>query len=210
MSKPFQRVPFKEYIYSLPEIRTPYKDVMGRWLSLSLFADMENTVEYSFKTRPVFTLNEEYDGFICARKTFVDIGDPTGYTWAMTYLESYDHFKYLMKSPWFKTAYEEWVTEIHLKQRANALRAIKNIAESSESSDAQRLSANKYLAERPYEKIDIDKYNAKTRTRGRPSKEELTGELKRLAEKSEEINEDFERVNLKVIKGGKSRNSSKA
>jgi hypothetical protein len=80
-----------------------------------------------------------------------------------------------------------------MKNRADAIQKIKQIAD--EGNDTQALQASKYLAEAGWDK---------QAARGRPSKEELKGELKRLANLSEQTNEDLERIGgLKLIKGGK-------
>jgi hypothetical protein len=140
-----------------------------------------------------FSLHNDVEGLINARRSFVHEGDPTGYAWALKYLDSYRHFERLLESTWFKEAFDQWVRELNMKNRADAIQKIKQIAD--EGNDTQALQASKYLAEAGWDK---------QAARGRPSKEELKGELKRLANLSEQTNEDLERIGgLKLIKGGK-------
>lgn len=140
-----------------------------------------------------FSLHNDVEGLINCRRSFVHEGDPTGYLWALKYLDSYKHFERLLESTWFKEAFDQWVRELNMKNRSDAIKKIKQIAD--EGNDTQSLQASKYLAE-----VGWDKQTG----RGRPSKEELKGELKRLATLSEQTNEDLERIGgLKLIKGGR-------
>ena len=140
-----------------------------------------------------FSLHNDVEGLINCRRSFVYEGDPTGYLWALKYLDSYKHFERLLESTWFKDAFDQWVRELNMKNRADAIKKIKDIAQSG--NDTQSLQASKYLAEVGWEKQT---------GRGRPSKEELKGELKRLADLSQQTTDDLERIGgLKVINGGK-------
>ena len=140
-----------------------------------------------------FSLHNDVEGLINCRRSFVHEGDPTGYKWALKYLDSYRQFERLLESSWFKEAFDQWVRELNMKNRADAIKKIKEIAD--KGNDTQSLQASKYLAE-----VGWDKQTG----RGRPSKEELKGELKRLADLSQQTTEDLERIGgLKLIKGGK-------
>lgn len=128
---------------------------------------------------------------ICFKDTFVELGDPTGYDWAMKYLDSYDHWIRLMKTEWFRVQYESALAELLMKFKAAALKRIQEIQTSA--NEGQALAASKYMAERGWEKSG----------RGRPSKEEVTGEMKKLTRDIEQTDQDFDRLGLQVIKGGK-------
>ncbi len=140
-----------------------------------------------------FSLHNDVEGLINARRSFVHEGDPTGYRWSEKYLDSFQHFERLLESSWFREAFDQWCRELHMKNQSEAIERIKEIA--SEGADTQRLAASKYIAEEGWKR---------TSTRGRPSKEDLKGELKRLTQIADVTNEDLERIGgLKVIKGGK-------
>lgn len=192
MSKEFQRV------LKLPELPGPlYKDSINRFYTNQLFIDKIEGSGYQFKYRPPFSLHDQREGFICAKDTFVAVGDPTGYLWALKYLKSWDHWLRLMKSGWFQNAYEYWVGELHMKMKSEAIMRIQDISENA-ANDGQRLAASKYLAERAYEN-----------KRGRPSKTEVRGELKRLAELDQDTQDEFKRVKgLMVIDGDKGKTKS--
>lgn len=165
-----------------------YKSVNGMFYTKALFK------EYSQQTLseidPVFTLQVERPGFICARTTFLAEGDPTGYKWAMKYLGDWHHWKKLMNCPWFREAYDVWMEEFKASLRAEALDNIRAIASGGSS---QALAAAKYLATYDWEKA----------TKGRPSKAEIAGELKRQVRMMEEQDEDAERIGLKTVPNSK-------
>lgn len=166
----------------------PYKTGAGLWHNRQLFWEQwvllpkdERVIE------PLFTLNKDNPKYISGRDTFVELGDPTGYEWAMKYLGDYAHWKYLMKSSWFQEAYNLWMEELNTKQLAQALQVIREIALSSDSKSA--LPAAKYLAEQGW---------LKKPSPGRPSKATINAELKAaLREKSIE-DDDAQRIGLVV------------
>lgn len=176
----------------------PYKDTKGRWLTRSLFADHDYANPDVIEAP--FTLTQDMPGKVNAHKTFVAMGDPTGYDWAIKYLGSYEHWEFLMRVPWFKEWHQKASRELHAKMRSSAIKEIQDISRNA-GSDSQRLAAAKYLAERPYEKSDIDKKAAK---RGRPSNAEKKGALNEAIRLDKETEADLERVGLTVLKGGKS------
>ena len=180
--------------------KAPYKDKMNRFFTVGLFADALTCPD---RESAPFTLLADKPGKVSVRRTFVEMNDPTGYKWAMKYLDSYQHWENLMKLDWFKEAYNVWMRELHAKMRSDAILKIQHIANDEETSDSQRLAASKYLAERPYEQADLNKAEKK---RGRPSKAEVRGELKKAVKMDAETAAEFERVGLKLVEGGKKSN----
>lgn len=179
---------------SLPILPTPFKSSMNQWLSKSLF--YEHWVQLALETRPprpYFSLDQEIPGLVNAKATFMAFGDPTGYKWAIAYLKSYDHFNHLLRSSWFKEAYESWVAEMKIELKSQAIDIIRAIA-SGES--PQKFQAAKYLAGADWEKV--------LSARGRPNSAEVKGELQRQAALVADLRSDNERIALKVIPGGKS------
>lgn len=171
-----------------------YKSQTGGWYTRSLFWDTWSNMAISQRhCEPKFTFNSDRPGMVNCKKTFVALGDPTGYQWAMKYLESYDHWIALNKAPWFQEQVEIWVNELNQKLKSEAIQRIQRIAEES-TNETQALAASKYLAERAYDKSKA----------GRPSKEQQRGEMKRLVAMAETQSEDAERIGLTVISGGKS------
>lgn len=169
-----------------------YKGKNNGWLTQSIFYEM--WLELYPQNRhadPVFSLYKPRPGLIDCKTTFVEMDDVTGYDWAMKYLESYDHWLYLLDRQWFAKAYEVWKNELQAKLKARALRRITELTTST--NEAQALAASKYLAERGWEKAG----------RGRPSKDEVKGEMKRLITQAETLDADAQRIGLTVIQGGK-------
>ena len=181
--------------------KPPYKHSRNGWYTAPLFREQWGTVPDDKKNIwPKFRLygsvqNEE--DLISCEDTFVEIGDPTGYMWAEKYLGTYDHFRYLMdKCSWFREAYSTWLDTLKTKLIAESIYKIREIA-TSES--PQALVAAKYLAGIEWE----NKNKGDGSKRGRPSKEEVKGELKKQVKILEEEAQDMERIGLKIITGGK-------
>lgn len=169
--------------------KPPYKTKMNVWRTSSLF--YEPTVSRDQATRyedpPVFTLYEDKPGFINARKTFIELGDPTGYKWAITYLDSWIHWEKLLRAKWFKEAYDSWMVELNAKLQSEAISKIREIAMDPESKSA--LPAARYLAE-------LEK---KRNTKGRPAKATIDAELKRITQIDKDTEDDAQRIGLKVV-----------
>lgn len=137
----------------------------------------------------VFSLYEDKPGLINCRTTFVEFGDPTGYKWAMTYLKDYAHWEWLMKSTWFREAYDVWMHELKQRVRSEALGVLREVALTAPP--AQATPAAKYLASFEWEKSEA---------RGRPSKAEVTGRAKEAAKALEDTQDDMERIGLRLVK----------
>lgn len=170
--------------------KPPYKSVNGIWYTQALFWEQQDPMPSRRPIEPVFSLYSDRPGLVNARKTFVALGDPTGYRWCMEYLGDWEHWKKLMKCPWFVKAFDAWNDELNIKLRSEAMDVIRAIA--NEEGNKSALPAARYLAE-------LDK----TAKRGRPGKAEITAEAKKLAEASQDQNDDMQRIGLKIINGGK-------
>ncbi len=170
----------------LPRLSPPYKSPNNAWYTAALFWDMviTRTLEQRM-IQPVFTLHEDKEGYVNCRKTFVELGDPTGYKWAMKYLGDWAHWKELVKAKWFAKALEEWREELRIKIQSEALDVIRAV---SITDDKQALVAAKYLAEYGWVKAGTG--------RGRPSKAEVQGELKKAVEAISVEDEDAKRIGL--------------
>jgi len=170
--------------------KPPYKTEQNVWRTASLFHDLVSTRAKTQRMdeEPVFSLHDDIPGLINARKAFVNTNDPTGYTWAMTYLGSWEHFQKLMKARWFREAFDLWVEELAAKRKSEAIAAIREIA--SDETNKSRLPAARFLAE-------LDK---KPHTRGRPSKEEISAELKQQMKELTVEDEDAARIGLRIVK----------
>lgn len=170
-----------------------YKGLNNCWRTKSLFFEQHRDIQPDDRAGdPIFSLDQDRPGLINARTTFVELLDVTGYQWAIKYLNSWEHFEYLCRSSWFQEYLQEWRNEIQTNLKSYAISRITQIATASEN-EAQALAAAKYLAEAGWEKHG----------RGRPSKSEVRGEMKRLTDKISNVDADAERLGLTVIAGGR-------
>jgi len=146
---------------------------------------------------PMYSLHQDVDGLINFRKEYIKDMDPTGYKTATRLLENYDHFLFLMRSNWFKTAKAEWDKELAAKMEQEALDKLRGILNATESDikPSERISAAKALLARSDAlKASGEPQNAKKR--GRPTKDEVAGALKEEIRLTKEEMEDLERIGL--------------
>jgi hypothetical protein len=158
----------------------------------SLFHEMWITTPVEFRTgTPKFSLHRDKPGLINFGKEYIEYGDMTGYKMAKKYLENYSHWNLLMKTQWFQEAKRIWDEEIEARLFAESMETLVAI---SKGEGPQALQAAKFLAIKGYRTA-----GTKASTRGRPTKEQVEGELKREAEDAKTINDDFKRI-LKAVK----------
>lgn len=182
-----------------------YLSKQGKYPTASLFRDRWTLMSKGDQTdateaglAPRFYFNPIFhtEGLESFKEVFVSLMDPTGYKWAESRLGSWEHFKRLMKCSWFREEVDAAVDEIKTIFRTQALDNIRVITKDEEAPQATKLAAARYLAEAGWE--------ARESKRGRPSKAEVQGALKRETEARLEGEEDLARIGgLSVINGGK-------
>jgi len=170
---------------------SPFRNQTNQRYTKQLFHDMQQTMTIEDRLiKPMFTLHHDQPGLINFRKVYVALGDPTGYKVSQEYLEDYSHWELLMKSPWFREAKEVWDRELDAKLSSEGLTAIRAFADGIEDvPPALQLQASKYLADKQYRKVLKE-----APARGRPSKEEVTGELKKAVADTADIASDLARI----------------
>lgn len=164
----------------------PLKDSDGRWRTASLF--WEKRVDgYD----PIWSLKDEdheVEGIVypSLKKIYFSYDHIPGleYEFAMETFKSWDHWIKLCKSQ-LRDTFAEWRDELDIKLKANAVRTI---IRTTMEGGAAAANAAKYLAEKGY-----------AAKRGRPSKEEVERERKIAAGVDKELENDFERMQLKVV-----------
>ena len=162
-------------------------DKMGRYLTQSLFRETAYGIA---KANPIWTLKEhDPQGKLPSlRDIYLELGDPTEYEFAQLCFGSWRHLEHLKTLSWFMEYLEEYRDELEVKLRS---RAIGDIV--LQAQEPKGTSAAKYLAEAGWK--------GTTSKRGRPSKSEVKGELKRQARIEEEVGEDAQRVGLTLLNG---------
>lgn len=173
-----------------------FKDPRNNWRTRSLFADVQSNNGYEHAEGvAIYWLYEKGDERPFLHDEYIKCNDLTGIKFAKKWLGGYEHFKVLLETQFFSKEYNRWKEELQTIKQAEALFNIETIASDEEHS--QRFQANKYLANKEYEGQTASK-------RGRPSTDEITGELKKQAKVVSETRQDLERMTgLTVIQGGK-------
>ena len=128
-----------------------FKDSVNRWLTTGLFKE----TALGDKRFVIMTAVE-------GQELFVEMADMTGYKFANKYLGGYEHWKALEASN-FAPYIEQWREELEVATRCGALERI------SEEAAGGHFQANKFLADRGWD----------TRSAGRPSKLEVTKQVRK-------------------------------
>ena len=165
-----------------------FKNANGLYYTKALFLEQAHTNQD--RDLILYTLHDEdYKGYPSFYRLYMEVSDPTEYQFATQYLDGWGHWEDLCLCPWFKTYIERWRRELEVRIRSQALSRISSAASSSDNKS--RIPANKYLLSGEW----LPKGRA-----GRPTKEMVQKETKRLAEVSRQIDEDLLRVEAKKPK----------
>ena len=164
----------------------------------SLFADGDIAVPGGWQTDytdALYWLYSKGDERPWLKEEFLKLKDPTGVKFANKFFEDWDHFQYMLRSQWFQDCYKSWQQELRATLKQEALEVIKTIMMEGST---QSFAAAKFIATSEYDE------EGKSAKRGRPSKEEVQGELKKAAKALSQTEEDYNRMmGLTVIQGGK-------
>ena len=189
----------------------PYKDVMGRWRTDSLFVETidalgrDDSGEQRFqKYTPMFTLREHdlkltpsspwferySDKMVPSlRRLYLEYNDPTEYAFASEIFRSTYHWKHLCGLKWFKAHVEEWRRTLGEKLRGIGVQKLVELSTGLDPKFA--LQAAKWLAEGHFE----DKGG-----KGRPSKAEVATQMRRELDIEQIYRDDASRLGLEVSK----------
>lgn len=161
--------------------KSRYKDEKGRYIVQGLFLEDRYNTDLA-----VFTLDGEdktYKGVVypSLKRLYLECADPKEYSFATQYLYDWDHWQRLCRNAILSRHIEKWREELELSLVSEGVNALINLALNENS-----YQAAKYLAERGWDK----------RGRGRPSKEEIEGHLKRHADNDSSFDSDFQLLQL--------------
>lgn len=161
--------------------KTRFKDERGRYIVQGLFLeDRYNT------TLSVYTFDGEdkdYKGtiFPSLKRLYLQHRDPLEYSFANLYLYDWDHWQRLCRNRLVSAHIEKWREELRLSLVSDGVGSIIDQALNKDS-----YQAAKWLAEMGWDKSG----------RGRPSKEEVEGELKKRADQEKNWSEDFQLLHM--------------
>lgn len=164
--------------------KSKFKDSGGRYLTQSLF------LEYGYDTKyAIYTLadeDKEYEGvtYPSLKRLYLLTADPTGYTFANTYLYNFDHWERICANKAMYAEIEKWERELEVLLRSRAIAQIMSLGYDS-------FQAAKWAAD--------GHWNVK---RGRPSKAEQARERAIREDAVRDLEGDAGRI-MHLIPGGK-------
>lgn len=158
----------------------PYKDDQGRLLYSKLFYERtipptRDKVKYTLK-------DQDHEGSKSLYLLYMAEEDPTEYSFATKYFDSYEHWIELTNKEWFKEYANRFRLELETKIRSKALN---NIIKESRSGSKNSFLANKYLLEKGWQSKG---------TKGRPSKDQIQKAAEEIATSDSKIREDYLRI----------------
>ena len=161
--------------------KSKFKDDKGRYIVQGLFLEDRYNTDLA-----VFTFDGEdktYKGVVypSLKRIYLEHGDPKEYSFARKYLFDWNHWQRLCKNAIVGKHINDWRTELELSLISEGVSALVDLALNEKS-----YQAAKYLAECGWKKEKV----------GRPSKEQIDGELKRQADIEKEFEDDFQLLNL--------------
>lgn len=157
--------------------RTRFKDEKGRYIVQGLFLeDRYNT------NLAVYTLDGEdktYKGVVypSLKRLYLEEYDPKEYIFANKYLFDWDHWQRMCRNAIIGRHIDKWREELELKLVSEGVASLIDLAMNEKS-----YQASKYLVDMGWNK----------RARGRPSNEEIEGEIKKKVEQEFGYDRDFE------------------
>lgn len=172
----------------MTKLQPPYRNESNQRYTKQLFH--EQWVQLPIADRliePVFTLHNDKEGLVNLGREYIKDADPTGYTTSTRVFKDFGYWKHLLKASWFRDAVKLWNEELEAKLYAEGLMKIRAIAKDDQNKG--QLTAAKYLA-------DHFKQNKNNVKRGRPSTDEVDGELKRQANEEKELRDAADRIQL--------------
>lgn len=177
----------------VPTTATPndYRDTRNKFRTRSLF------IEWELPPYPAYyTIGPDDRGpHRSLRRLYLETRDPTEKEFSENYLGGWDHHQLMLKGcKWYREMIEEWRVELRAVMKAEAIRTIRLLAANPKEKGATRLAAAKFLSTLgdPATKPTA---NPKSK-RGRPSNEEVAGELKAAVRAKELLEEDALRLGL--------------
>jgi len=169
-------------------------DNRGGMRTTSLFWEVRRDRSEDPNLDPIFTLKSRdhiVNGvkYYSLKQIYLSYDHVPGYEYqfAIDVFNSWDHWVKLTKSS-IRGEFEEWRKELDVRIKALMM---KNLLQASRTDDAKGVTASRYIADKGYEKQGA---------RGRPSKTEVEGELKRQVADRETLYKDMERLGISVAK----------
>lgn len=160
-----------------------FKAANGRFLTEALFYE---TSRDRTAYPPLFTLKpDEHQGLPSLKQIYLQHKDPTEYTFAMNVFGSWQHWELLTGLSWFGPHVEEWRKELAVLLQAEAAAAALGVLSDPEATASTKMQAARYIADQGWKP---------KASKGRPKKEDVTKEARRIAETNSHWESDFKRI----------------
>lgn len=157
--------------------KSKFKDDKNRYIVQGLFLEDRYNADLAVYTFDGEDKTYKDKVFPSLKRLYLEHGDPKEYSFARKYLYDWDHWQRLCRNKICRVHIDKWREELELSLVSEGVATLIDLAINDKS-----YQAAKYLADKGWDKSE----------RGRPSKEQIEGELKRRADQSAEWDEDFD------------------
>ena len=134
----------------------------------------------------VYSLAREDGKFPSLYKLYMEAADLIEFDFAVKYFENYQHWKKLCQTAYFSPYIAEWRVELELMIRSKALGSL--IKKSDSSTEIAKYLLNNNWVDK------LHNNNPTVNLRGRPSKEEIKGNLVLITNNAMKEQKDYERI----------------
>lgn len=168
-----------------------FKNPSGQLYTRRLFYELATDV--NDRSMTIYTLKDDdhlaQDGetYLSLYARYLDLADPTEFIFANTYFASYEHWRMICETEWFKAHVERYRRELELKLKSKYLVQVQRVAEDPQHKNS--FEALKYLLSTGWKEKAKDKP-----TRGRPSKNEIAQHVHEIAKEDRSLKEDWTRI----------------
>lgn len=160
--------------------KSNFRTPAGMYKTKSLFLESY----YELRREPVYTFKDcdyEYRGktYISLKQRYLEMEDPTEYTFANEWLLGWKHWQSMLASPYMRPHIDEWREELELKLRAKGIKQM-----IQHSYEEKGMQASRWLAEKGF----------LPKQAGRPTKAQVEKEAAKTAELRDHFADDLERL----------------
>lgn len=177
-----------------PDENNPFKSSTGQHYLKPIFYELDLSENKDVSLYTLKDQDHEVNGkkYPSLRRLYIETADPTEYEFAKLFLDGWSHWKKLRACSWFQEYLNEWMEELEVKLRSQALSNVIDMSKSK--THQQHWQANKFLADRGW--IPTEKQVTGPKTR-----EKIRAEAEKINSGNVEILDDWKRLKLDKPEG---------
>lgn len=165
-----------------------FRNSVGQLYTRRVFLETSYNLNDRSMIQYTLTDRDHPDGYVSLYRLYMEAEDPTEFRFAETYLDSFEHWKLICATEWFKPIVARWRKSLEAKIRQQIVDRVISI--SKDDTHKNQFEALKVMLQGSW------KEKEETRKAGRPSKEEIKGHLVKEAEEDKMVQEELNRLGV--------------